>query len=215
MIIVMGLLVILMFLLCYYCWKVLGVGVVVNVSFLVVFLGILMMVVFICLVYYFGNVELGVMLGVLGLGIVISELLWGLLIDCWGDCMVLLMGFGLIVLVLFVMVCCVVLLYGNVLLFVWLVGGMLSVGLLGGSVNGLSGCVVMGWFCEGECGLVMSICQIVVLLGGGVGVLVLLSLVVYVGFVVVYGVLVVVCVLIVVFMWLWVYDVLVMVNGVV
>lgn len=125
-------------------WKVLGVGVAANASFSAAFSGIPTTAVFIRSAYHLGNAELGVALGALGLGIAISELPWGLLTDRWGDRTVLLTGLGLTAMALFVMACCVVPLHGNVPPLAWLVGGMLSVGLLGGSVNGSSGRAVMG-----------------------------------------------------------------------
>ena len=131
-------------------WKVLGVGVAANASFSAAFSGIPTTAVFIRSAYHLGNAELGVALGALGLGIAISELPWGLLTDRWGDRAVLLTGLGLTALALFVMACCVAPLHGLVPPLAWLVGGMLSVGLLGGSVNGSSGRAVMGWFREGD-----------------------------------------------------------------
>ena len=190
-------------------WKVLGVGVAANASFSAAFSGIPTTAVFIRSAYHLGNAELGVALGALGLGIAISELPWGLLTDRWGDRTVLLTGLGLTGLALFVMACCVAPLHGNpsnTVPLAWLVGGMLSVGLLGGSVNGSSGRAVMGWFREGERGLAMSIRQTAVPLGGGIGALVLPSLAAHAGFAAVYGVLAAACVLTAVLTWLWVHD---------
>jgi MFS family permease len=130
-------------------WKVLGVGVAANASFSAAFSGIPTTAVFIRSAYHLGNAELGVALGLLGLGIAISELPWGLLTDRWGDRTVLLAGLGLTALALLVMACFVAPLHGNAPPLAWLAAGMLSVGLLGGSVNGSSGRAVMGWFREG------------------------------------------------------------------
>lgn len=187
-------------------WKVLGVGVAANASFSAAFSGIPTTAVFIRSAYHLGNAELGVAIGALGMGIAISELPWGLLTDRWGDRTVLLAGLGLTGLALFVMACCVAPLHGAVPPLAWLVAGMLSVGLLGGSVNGSSGRAVMGWFREGERGLAMSIRQTAVPLGGGIGALVLPSLAAHAGFAAVYGVLAAACVLTAVLTWLWVHD---------
>jgi MFS family permease len=176
-------------------WKVLGVGVAANASFSAAFSGIPTTAVFIRSAYHLGNAELGVALGLLGLGIAISELPWGLLTDRWGDRTVLLAGLGLTALALLVMACFVAPLHGNAPPLAWLAAGMLSVGLLGGSVNGSSGRAVMGWFREGERGLAMSIRQTAVPLGGGIGALVLPSLAAHAGFVAVYGVLAAACAL--------------------
>jgi len=187
-------------------WKVLGVGVAANASFSAAFSGIPTTAVFIRSAYHLGNAELGVALGALGLGIAISELPWGLLTDRWGDRTVLLTGLGATGLALFVMACCVAPLHGSVPPLAWLVAGMLSVGLLGGSVNGSSGRAVMGWFREGERGLAMSIRQTAVPLGGGIGALVLPSLAAHAGFAAVYGVLAAACVLTALLTWLWVHE---------
>lgn len=187
-------------------WKVLGVGVAANASFSAAFSGIPTTAVFIRSAYHLGNAELGIALGAMGLGIAVSELPWGLLTDRWGDRTVLLAGLGLTALALLVMACCVAPLHGSVPPLAWLAAGMLSVGLLGGSVNGSSGRAVMGWFREGERGLAMSIRQTAVPLGGGIGALVLPSLAAHAGFAVVYGVLAAACALTAVLTWLWVHE---------
>jgi MFS family permease len=187
-------------------WKVLGVGVAANASFSAAFSGIPTTAVFMRSAYHLGNAELGVALGALGLGIAVSELPWGLLTDRWGDRTVLLAGLGLTALALFVMACCAVPLHGSVPPLAWLVAGMLSVGLLGGSVNGSSGRAVMGWFREGERGLAMSIRQTAVPLGGGIGALVLPGLAAHAGFGAVYGGLAAACAVTAVLTWLWVHE---------
>ncbi len=187
-------------------WKVLGVGVAANASFSAAFSGIPTTAVLLRSAYHVGNAELGMALGALALGIAISELPWGLLTDRWGDRTVLLAGLGLTALALFVMACFVVPLHGSVPPLAWLVAGMLSVGLLGGSVNGSSGRAVMGWFREGERGLAMSIRQTAVPLGGGIGALVLPSLATHAGFAAVYGVLAAACALTAVLTWRWVHE---------
>src|SRR3954468_3072008 len=75
-------------------WKVLGVGVFANASFSVAFSGIPMTAVFMRSGYQLDNQALGLVLGLMGLGIAISELPWGLLTDRWGDRRVLLLGLG-------------------------------------------------------------------------------------------------------------------------
>ena len=71
-------------------WKVLGVGFAANASFSAAFSGIPTTAVFLRAAYHLGNHGLGLALGMLGLGIAISELPWGLLTDRWGDRRVLL-----------------------------------------------------------------------------------------------------------------------------
>ena len=66
-------------------WKVLGVGFAANASFAAAFSGIPTTAVFLRSGYHIGNSGLGLVLGMLGLGIALSELPWGLLTDRWGD----------------------------------------------------------------------------------------------------------------------------------
>src|SRR6201996_5875155 len=73
-------------------WKVLGVGFAANASFSAAFSGIPTTAVFLRSGYHLGNDGLGLVLGMLGLGIAVSELPWGLLTDRWGDRRVLLLG---------------------------------------------------------------------------------------------------------------------------
>ena len=85
-------------------------------------------------------------------------------------------------------------------------GGLLLVGLLGGSVNGASGRAVMTWFAAGERGLAMSIRQTAVPLGGAVGALVLPWLALHLGFAALYGVLALLCALSAWMAWAWVHE---------
>src|SRR5882757_8917498 len=75
-------------------WKVLGIGVAANASFSATFSGIPATAVFMRSGYQLGNGQLGLVLGLLGLGVALSELPWGLLTDRWGDRHVLLTGLG-------------------------------------------------------------------------------------------------------------------------
>ncbi|WP_208508460.1 MFS transporter, partial [Variovorax paradoxus] len=85
-------------------------------------------------------------------------------------------------------------------------GGLLLVGLLGGSVNGASGRAVMTWFAAGERGLAMSLRQTAVPLGGAVGALVLPWLALHLGFAALYGVLALLCALSAGMAWAWVHE---------
>lgn len=76
-----------------------------------------------------------------------------------------------------------------------LAGGLVLVGLLGGSVNGVSGRAVMLWFADGERGLAMSIRQTAVPKGGGIGALLLPAVALQHGFAAIYSLLAVLCLL--------------------
>src|SRR4249920_3916407 len=73
-------------------WKVLGIGVAANTCLSAIFQGIPTTAVLMRSNYHLGNAELGLVLGLMGLGIALSELPWGLLTDRWGDRRVLLTG---------------------------------------------------------------------------------------------------------------------------
>jgi MFS family permease len=152
-------------------WKVLAAGVAANAAFSVAFSGIPMTAVLLRSGYRLDNATLGLVLGLMGLGIAVSELPWGLLTDRWGDRPVLLTGLGATALALLAMALLAAPTPQHVPGPDWLGAGLLGVGLLGGSVNGASGRAVMGWFAEGERGLAMSIRQTAVPLGGAIGAL--------------------------------------------
>jgi MFS family permease len=187
-------------------WKVLGVGFAANASFSAAFSGIPTTAVFLRSGYHLGNDGLGLVLGMLGLGIAVSELPWGLLTDRWGDRRVLLLGLlstaaALAGLALFVAPS-----GEHVPSVTMLALGLLLVGLLGGSVNGSSGRAVMAWFREGERGLAMSIRQTAVPAGGGLGALLLPALASRFGFASAYTVLALACAITALFAWRWLHE---------
>ncbi|SEA09271.1 MFS transporter [Paraburkholderia sartisoli] len=187
-------------------WKVLGVGFAANASFSAAFSGIPTTAVFIRSGYHVDNHALGLLFGMLGLGIAVSELPWGVLTDRWGDRRVLLLGLGLTAAALAAMAAFVSPKGAYVPGIPMLAAGLLLVGLLGGSVNGSSGRAVMAWFREGERGLAMSIRQTAVPAGGGIGALVLPALAAWHGFACVYGVLAVLCTVTAGFAWHWLHE---------
>ncbi|MFA1587772.1 MFS transporter, partial [Achromobacter ruhlandii] len=174
-------------------WKVLSVGVVANAAFSAAAAGLPATAVFLRADYQLDNDALGLALGVLGLGVALFELPWGLLADRWGDRPVLLGGLGATAAALAWMSLFAAPAHG-VAPALWLLAlGLLLVGVMGGSVNGASGRAVMAWFDEGERGLAMSIRQTAVPLGGGLGALVLPWLASRAGFGAVFGLLAGLC----------------------
>lgn len=75
-------------------WKVLAVGVAANTAFSAVAAGLPTTAVFMRAGYLLDNDQLALALGLLGLGVALFELPWGLLTDRWGDRPVLLAGLG-------------------------------------------------------------------------------------------------------------------------
>ncbi|MGJ7609395.1 MULTISPECIES: MFS transporter [unclassified Variovorax] len=187
-------------------WKVLAAGVAANAAFSVAFSGIPMTAVLMRTGYRLDNATLGLVLGLMGLGIAVSELPWGLLTDRWGDRPVLLMGLGSTALALIAMALWAAPDAGRIPGLGWLAAGLLLVGLLGGSVNGASGRAVMTWFDASERGLAMSIRQTAVPLGGGIGALVLPFVALHFGFAALYGLLALLCALSAAMAWAWVHE---------
>lgn len=187
-------------------WKVLGVGVAANASFAAAFSGIPATAVWIRSDYRIDTGALGLLLGMLGLGIVLSELPWGVLTDRWGDRRVLLTGLGSTAAALLAMTVWCVPVTAHVPGAQALGVGFLAIGLLGGSVNGSSGRAVMAWFGPSERGLAMSIRQTAVPVGAGVGALMLPALAARAGFAWVYGTLAAMCILSAILTICWVRD---------
>lgn len=174
-------------------WKVLAAGVLANAAFSVAFSGIPMTAVLMRSGYRLDNATLGLVLGLMGLGIALSELPWGLLTDRWGDRPVLLLGLVGVGAALTGMAAWAAPSAGQVPTFGWLAGGLVLVGLMGGSVNGASGRAIMSWFADSERGLAMSIRQTAVPLGGAIGAPLLTQLARHGGFAAVYGTLAALC----------------------
>jgi MFS family permease len=187
-------------------WKVLAAGVAANAAFSVAFSGIPMTAVLMRSGYQLDNATLGLVLGLMGLGIAVSELPWGLLTDRWGDRPVLLTGLGTTAIALVAMALWAAPSAQHIPGLGWLGGGLLLVGLLGGSVNGASGRAVMTWFEAGERGFAMSIRQTAVPLGGGIGALVLPFAALHFGFAALYGLLALLCALSAAMSWAWVHE---------
>lgn len=187
-------------------WKVLGVGVAANASFSAAFQGIPTTAVFMRDGYHLSTGTLGIVLGLLGLGIAISELPWGYLTDYWGDRRVLLSGLGTTSAALAAMALLVTPTGTSIPSATQIAFGLLVVGLMGGSVNGSSGRAVMSWFKDSERGFAMSIRQTAVPLGGGLGAVLLPTLAAKFGFVAVFGVLAALCFITGFFTWLWLHE---------
>ncbi|CAB3685146.1 putative MFS-type transporter [Achromobacter deleyi] len=170
-------------------WKVLAVGVAANAAFSAAAAGLPATAVFMRSGYRLDNDQLGLALGLMGLGVALFELPWGMLADRWGDRPVLLGGLGATAVALAWMSVFAAPVHGAAPALWLLALGLLLVGVMGGSVNGASGRAVMAWFDEGERGLAMSIRQTAVPLGGGLGALVLPWLASQVGFAAVFGLL--------------------------
>ncbi|MCK2216810.1 MFS transporter [Actinomadura sp. ATCC 31491] len=149
-------------------WVVLAVGVGAQGAFSAMFSGLPVTGVAMRAGYGLSLGALGAVLACLGLGVAVSDLVWGLLTDRYGDRRILLVGLTSTGLLLAGMALAAA--PGGGVGTVALAACMFAAGALGGSVNGASGRAVMTWFAEGERGLAMSIRQTAVPAGGAVGV---------------------------------------------
>ena len=187
-------------------WKVLAAGTLANATFAMTFSGIPLTAIALRHDYGLSTSTLGLILGLMGLGIAISELPWGLLTDRWGDRPVLLTGLGGTTLALAALAIWAAP-QGEHVPPVALLGALLLLtGLLGGSVNGASGRAIMQWFDAGQRGLAMSIRQTAIPLGGAAGALVLPALAQSEGFTAVFALLAAICALGLLLCMLWIYD---------
>jgi sugar phosphate permease len=187
-------------------WKVLAAGVAANAAFSVAFSGIPITAVLMRRSYALDNATLGLLLGLIGLGIALSELPWGALTDRWGDRPVLLLGLGGTSLVFAAMAWWAAPTRSGLPDVRLLGSGLLLSGLLGGSVNGASGRAIMMWFHTSERGLAMSIRQTAIPLGGGIGALALPWTALHFGFGALYGLLAALCAMGGMLAWAWVHD---------
>ncbi|WP_255594051.1 MFS transporter [Achromobacter sp. ES-001] len=174
-------------------WKMLAVGVAANAAFSAAAAGLPTTAVFMRAGYRLDNDQLGLALGLMGLGVALFELPWGLLTDRWGDRPVLLTGLSATAAALAWLSVFASPTAGVVPSLWLLAAGLVLVGVLGGSVNGASGRAVMAWFGDSERGLAMSIRQTAVPLGGGLGALLLPWLAARSGFAAVFGALAAMC----------------------
>ncbi len=187
-------------------WSILGIGVAAQASFSAAFAGIPVTGITMRADYHLTNYTLGLALGCIYLGIALSEILWGLWTDKWGERRVLLVGLMSTGTMLALMALAVVPSGLGVPPVALLAASLLLVGALGGSVNGSSGRAVMAWFREGQRGFAMSVRQTAIPIGGAVGAALLPWLAASHGFRAVFGVLTLLCFVTAAATWRWLHG---------
>lgn len=152
-----------------YRWFVLAIGVIAQATFSAGFIGISVTGIIMRDAYQFSLQELGWVLGAMGLGVALSEIVWGILTDKLGDKFVLIFGLSSMAVVYFIIAQFITptpSYQPNYLLFA---GALMLAGVFGGSINSASGRTVMSWFMEGERSFAMSIRQTAIPVGGAIG----------------------------------------------
>ena len=187
-------------------WVVLGVGVAAQASFSAAITGLPVTGPTMRAAYHLSTAGVGFVLGSIYLGIAVSEIVWGLWTDRFGERKILLIGLLSTALALALMAALVVPHGSSTPSIGLLAVAMLLVGVLGGSVNGSSGRAVMSWFRDGQRGLAMSIRQTAMPAGGSIGTLLLPWLARNHGFRPVYLVLSAFCVAAAAAAWRWLHQ---------
>lgn len=152
-----------------YRWFVLGVGVLAQATFAMGFAGIPVTGILMREAYHFSLFELGYVLGAMGLGVALSEILWGMLTDKLGDKTVLILGLFSSAAVFVAIAYCLTPETGETINFMHLSIALGIAGACGGSINSSSGRTVMSWFDDSQRGFAMSIRQTAIPVGGAIG----------------------------------------------
>jgi sugar phosphate permease len=187
-------------------WLVLGIGVAAQASFSAAISGIAVTGPSMRSAYHLSNASLGLVLGAIYLGIAVSEVVWGLWTDRFGERGILLLGLGSTAAVLVLCAAVAVPTGGYPPSTALLVVLMFGLGVFGGSINGSSGRAVMAWFQDGQRGFAMSVRQTAMPAGGAIGIAVLPWLASTYGFRPVYASVAALCLLSAAVAWKWLYE---------
>lgn len=179
-------------------WFVLGAGFFANAVFAMAITGISAVAILLQKTYTLSDQKLGIALGMIALGIAVSEFFWGILTDRLGGRRVL--HIGLISLIF---------LFGYMFFNTntnSLIPLLFFVGFMGGSINGASGRAIMMWFEPQEQGFAMSIRQTALPVGGALGALLLPTLATFFNFNTVYVALFVLNTIASILVLLWIHE---------
>ncbi|CDG22157.1 conserved membrane protein of unknown function [Xenorhabdus poinarii G6] len=152
-----------------YRWIVLGAGVLAQATFAMGFAGIPVTGILMREEYHFSLFELGYVLGAMGLGVALSEIIWGVLTDKLGDKAVLILGLFSAAAIFAAIGHYLTPETGEPINFIHLSIALGLAGACGGSINASSGRTVMSWFDDSQRGLAMSIRQTAIPIGGAIG----------------------------------------------
>ncbi|WOO87792.1 MFS transporter [Mollicutes bacterium LVI A0039] len=152
-----------------YKWIILIIGVLAQITFSIGFSGIAVSSVIMQEVYKFEVNQLGFVLGCMGLGVALSEMIWGVVTDKIGDKAVLLIGLFLMAISYAYIAYMCVPVAGYYPDYRYLGGMLIITGMVGGSINSSSGHAVMSWFDDNTRGFAMSVRQTAVPIGAAIG----------------------------------------------
>ena len=152
-----------------YRWIILGIGVLAQITFSIGFAGVSVSGVIMREEYQFTLTQVGFVLGCMGLGVALSEIIWGILTDKWGDKIVLIAGLVLMGCTFLYMAFFCVPKNGTYPDYRYFGGLLVLAGAVGGSVNSSSGRAIMSWFMDNERGFATSIRQTAIPIGAAIG----------------------------------------------
>lgn len=169
-----------------YKWVVLGVGFGAQAGFAIACQGIPVTGSIMQSAYHLTTGQLGLMLSFMSMGIALSDVVWGMLTDRFGERRIL--NIGLFSLTAALVVCALFLspVGAHIPSALWLGTGLFVAGVLGGSVNGASGRAIMAWFRKGERGFAISLRVTAVPAGGAIGAALLPMVALHAGFAVMF-----------------------------
>lgn len=186
-------------------WKVLFTGALANTCFTFVIGGVPAASIILRDDYNIQTTVLGLLMGIVGFGIAISEIPWGIATDRFGDRPILIIGLSTTAIALFALSYFTGTSSYNSISSVLCIG-LLAVGLLGSSVNGSSGRAIMQWFKPQERGLAMSIRQTAVPLGYALGAILYPYISIHFGFLTALFISAIICAIATLFSYLWIID---------
>ena len=186
-------------------WKVLFTGAFANTCFTFVIGGVPAASIILRNDYHIPTSVLGLLMGIVGFGIAVSELPWGIATDRFGDRPILIAGLSTTAIALFILAY-FARISSHTSISIILCAGLLVVGLFGSSVNGSSGKAIIQWFKPQQRGLAMSVRQAAVPLGYALGALFYPYISIHYGFSTTLFISAFICILAALFSYLWIID---------
>ncbi|MGM0748663.1 MAG: MFS transporter [Bacillota bacterium] len=190
-----------------YRWLILFIGVLAQITFAIGFAGIPTAGVIMRNDYHFTLGQLGFVLGCMGLGVAISEIIWGVLTDKLGDKIVLIIGLGAMGITFLIISLGFVPQDGTYPSYKSIGALLIIAGAVGGSINSSSGSAVMTWFKDNERGFAMSVRQTAIPIGAAIGSVLVPYIALVYGFRYTFFTLAALCFIVTVCVWIWMIEI--------